>query len=188
MPGFTTIEKSTRMNAKLFLLFAMFSVSMPASARQKLSLSLSPVGVDACGFSAIAEPSPALSHLKRVKTKGKVQFRQGNRIVESYPEEIHLNVRYGNPDGLPISTIPSGKCVNLDPVNVKFSASWRNQSGSVVAPGSLQSWEILRPAPMCETGCAGYSSYELRLDSSNIALTDELVITVYANDGKVIPR
>lgn len=34
--------------------------------------------------------------------------------------------------------------------------------------------------------CPAYWTYEIRLDSENIPIGDELVVTVHAEDGKVV--
>ena len=143
--------------------------------------------VDGCNslFFVEQEPDPFLSNAERVKVKSVERFRQGTSVLDNFPEEIRLKVYYrSNPGGL----IKCRAAESFDPGAVKFSAAWRNKSRTLVANGTLLHVERHAPEPLCEDQCKEFWSYDLRIESRDVPLTDNLQLTVDAADGRHIAK
>jgi hypothetical protein len=170
------------------LICALFAIAAPATASTKAThLSLDLFANNGCPFFASAESDPNWSDVKVVKVKGVMNVRRGDSLVESYPEEIRLHITYGSAyDGVQFSK-PAPNCTeSLDAAHFQFSASWKNQSRTVPAHGSLLNAEWHPPTPWCELRCHDWWTYEIRLESANIPITDELLVTVHTPDGKLV--
>ena len=163
------------------------SVLIPAKAESKsVTLALSLFPTDGCAFSGAADTDPSWKNLKKTKVNGVAKLRHGQVLVEYYPEEITLNLMYGLLDDYSQSSRPERQCVSAwDPRKVQFSAAWRNPSRTVPAKGVQLNTKWHDPGVWCESNCRGYWTYEIRLGSENIPITDELQVTVHTEDGRV---
>ena len=109
-----------------------------------------------------------------------VKFRRGKAIMENFPDELMPTVLFGHKPGqlenCPVST-------TFDPATVKFRAEWRGGSQSRVAEGVVVSSEHSHPGLWCKDSCEGLWLYELRIESRGVPLTDQLFVTVNAENG-----
>jgi len=159
----------------------MFALAPTRSEAKTVTLALSLFSSDGCSFFATVDSDPSWKNLKEVKVNGATKFRHDKVFVDSYPEEIKVNVVYGS------DWKPGHSCaLPFDPVKVVFSAAWRNPSRTLVAKGVQMNAEWHDPGTWCELRCSGYWTYTIRVDSENIPITDELVLTVHAEDGRVV--
>lgn len=162
------------------------STLMPVKSESKsVTLALSLIPTDGCAFSGAAETDPSWKNLKKVKVNGVAKLRHDRVLVEYYPAEITLKLTYGL-DGYSWASRVGGQCASAwDPRRVQFSAAWRTASRTVIAKGLQLNAEWHGPGVWCESKCRGYWTYEIRLDSENIPITDELQVTVHTEDGRV---
>jgi hypothetical protein len=65
---------------------------------------------------------------------------------------------------------------SFDPAKVKFHLEWQNDSQIVPAKGIFALSEESSPQTWCEDKCAGHWTYELRIDSQNVPLQDNLAV------------
>jgi hypothetical protein len=148
-----------------------------------LAFQLSPPPKEHCLFQPFHvwhERDAFFKGLKQVKTKPTTQYRRGHDVVENYPDSTTVRVELGQ--GLP----EFNSCIVLpkfDPAKLQFRVEW--QIGSQVAPakGTFVVAERSSPQPWCENRCTDYWAYELRIDSQNVPLQSELLLTIETKDG-----
>jgi hypothetical protein len=130
-------------------------------------------------FLVSQEPDPFFKGLIRTKTHGTEQFRRGKDVVEKFPDELIVTVRFSQ------NAVPSLCPINfgLDPKTIKFRAEWRAGPRNVNAKGTVVQAELQDQGPWCEDTCGGLWEYELRIDAEGVPLQDFLVIRVDASDG-----
>lgn len=168
----------------------VLSLLVPAEAVCKsVTLALTFFPIQGCAFSGTANTDPGWKHLKEVKVNGVKKFRRGKVVIENYPEEITLSLTYGLFESYSPTAKSAYDCTpTWDPAKVQFSAAWRNTTRTVTAKGVQLNAEWHDPGVWCESKCRGYCgywTYEIRLDSENIPLGDELQVTVHTEDGRV---
>jgi hypothetical protein len=125
------------------------------------------------------QQDPFFKDLKQVKSKHAFQYRRGREVVENFPDSTSITIAFWQ--GMPgfdfCNTLPA-----FDPAKVKFHTEWKNDSHTVPAKGSFVASEEA-PQLWCEDKCGGRWSYELRIDSQNVPLQDNLIIRIEAEDG-----
>ena len=177
------------MSFRTVLLFAVgFSVisCTEASAKPK-NLYLVVLAKDGCFFWVEAEPKPAWQNVKRVKVNGSMKFRHDNSLIQHYPEEIRLHLTFYPQSGISFGPKPTRQCTaGFNPAKMRFSASWRHQSTTTIATGALLNTQWHAPAPWCELNCTDHWTYDIRLDSTNVPIEDELLMDIKAEDGTVV--
>lgn len=173
-----------RVSALLFIFIAvLLSQSLCAGKKKAGDLSISLAQVDGCDaiFLTTQEPSPFLKNVEEVKVNGAVRFRQGSALLEKFPDDITLHVTYrSDPGGIFRGQRPP--CKKFDPGAVRIKSIWKSNSGTTIANGNM-SPERLPPEPFCETTCAESWVYTLTIESRDVPLTDDLVLTIDAGDG-----
>ncbi len=70
----------------------------------------------------------------------------------------------------------------FDPAKLKFHVEWQNGSQAVPAKGNFVAQE-LSPQTWCEDKCAGHWVYALRMDSEDVPLQNNLVLTIETEGG-----
>src|SRR5215471_865942 len=60
---------------------------------------------------------------------------------------------------------------------------WQIGTQVVSAKGTFAVLERSSPQPWCENICAGWWTYELRIDSQDVRLQNQLVLTIETEDG-----
>ena len=162
-------------------------LASPDAVGKSVTLALSLFSTQGCDFSGGADTDPSWKHLKEVKVNGVKKFRRGKVVIENYPEEITLRLTYGLFESYSPTAKPVHDCTpTWDAAKVQFSAVWRNASRTVKAKGMQLNAEWHDPGVWCESKCRGYWTYEIRLDSENIPIADELEVTVHTEDGRVV--
>ena len=154
-----------------------------AGKKKTGDLSVHLIQIDGCDaiFLTVQEPSPFLKNVEEVKVNGAVRFRQGSTLLENFPDDITLNVTYrSDPGG--IFRGQRAPCKTFDPGAVKIAPKWKSNTGTTIANGAMSA-KKLPPEPMCETTCAESWVYTLAIESRNIPLTNDLVLTIDADDG-----
>lgn len=146
-----------------------------------LSFQLSPPPKQQCfqAFRIWHEPDAFFKDLKRVKSKGKSEYRKGHDIVANYPDVITVRVAFAQD----LTGINS--CAPLptfDPANLRFLVEWQNDTHLVPAEGKFLVSEKL-PQTWCEGKCGERWAYELRIDSQDVSLQSDLVVTIETLDG-----
>lgn len=131
-------------------------------------------------FSVAQRQDPFFRGLEQVRKRGKLQFRRGRDVVSNFPDALTIWVDFRNgPTALSrCSALPA-----FDPAKLKFSVQWKNGSQISPAEGKFLVSEESSPETWCEDNCSARWSYELRIDSQNVPLTDELVIRIDAENG-----
>ena len=148
-----------------------------------LSFQLSPQPKAPCLFQPFhirQDSDPFFKDLKQVKSKHTLQYRRGNNVVANFPDSITIRVAFWK------AVAEFNSCNPLpafDPAKLKFRVEWKNDSQIVPANGKFIQFEESLPQTWCEDKCAGGWEYELRIDSQNVPLQDDLVIRIEAQDG-----
>jgi hypothetical protein len=118
-------------------------------------------------------------NLKVVKRKSVTQFRRGQDVVVNYPESTTIKVDlWRGPE--------MGSCIVLprfDPAKVQFRVEWQRRSQAAPAEGTFAVTEQSAPPAWCENTCIDYWEYELTIDSQDVPLDSELVLTIETKDG-----
>src|SRR5262249_33576842 len=133
------------------------------------------------------DPNPFFINVIEFKERGVIKFRSDTRTMENFPDEITLKIQYRGDAGFFRTTVPANPpkaCDPIDPSSIKFKAMWRNTSRTVTADGVVLQQQNLGPEPFCELKCADLWLYELRIESKDVPLTDNLVILVDSPEGK----
>jgi len=167
----------------------VISLLVPAEAVCKsVTLALALFPTQGCAFSGAANTDPGWKHLKELKVNGVKKFRRGKVVIENYPEEITLSLTYGLLESYSPTAKSAYDCTpTWDPAKVQFSATWRNTTRTVTAKGVQLNAKQHVAEIWCEQmRCRAYWTYEIRLESENIPIRDELVLTIHAEDGKVV--
>ena len=114
-----------------------------------------------------------------MKSKGKSEYRKGRNIVANYPDLITVRVWFS----LDLAGINScGALPRFDPAKLRFLVEWQNNSQLVPANGKFLVSETL-PQTWCEDRCSKHWTYELRIDSQDVPLQSDLVVTIETVDG-----
>jgi hypothetical protein len=130
-----------------------------------------------CYFLILQGADPFFKNLKQVKSKGSVEYRRGHDVVTDFPDSITARVFFRPSDLSNCGALPA-----FDPARIKFRVEWQNGTQIVPAKGTEIKHE-LRPGVWCENNCVGTWIYELRIDSQNVPLNDNLVIKIEAEDS-----
>jgi len=178
--------------ALLSLALVALVSSSPAKNKPK-NMSIWMMPSDACGsgFYVEQEPNPLLINVVKLKKKGVVKFRSASGPLESYPDEITLKVEYRADASFfrtNVPTNPPKACNPIDPGHVKFKAMWSNKSRTLAADGVILRQNDLGPEPFCELTCTELWIYELRIDSKDVPLTDNLEILIDSSEGKHLAK
>jgi len=147
-----------------------------------LSFQLSPPPKRQClyePFHVRQEPDAFFKDLKLVKSKGKSEYRKGHDIVANYPDLITVRVELWQ--GL-TEFNSCGALPRLDPANLRFLVEWQKDSKLMPAEGKFLVSKTLPPR-WCEDRCSEYWAYELRIDSQDVPLQSDLVVTIETLDG-----
>ena len=83
---------------------------------------------------------------------------------------------------------PPKVCEPIDPSRVKFKATWNNKSRSLRAEGIVLQQENLGPEAFCELKCSDLWLYKLRIESTDVPLTDNLLILIDSVEGKHLAK
>jgi hypothetical protein len=175
-----------------FLSVLLVSPSPAKSRPKNMSIWMMPVeGCDAW-FYVEQEPNPFLTKVVEFKDRGVVKFRSDTGILENYPDEITLRIQYRRADDGLLSTTVSAKppkvCAPIDPGRVKFKVMWSNKSRTLDAEGVVLQQENLGPEAFCELKCSDVWLYQLRIESKDVPLTDNLVILIDSPEGKHLAK
>ena len=150
-----------------------------------LSFQLSPPPKAPCLFQPFhvwQEPNPFFKNLKQVKGKQSLQYRRGDDIIANFSDSMTIRVWFWK--GVSVSAFNSCSALPaFNPARIKFQAEWKNDSQTVPAKGNFVQSEQASPQTWCEDKCVDGWIYELRIDSENVPLRDDLVIRIEAQDG-----
>jgi hypothetical protein len=178
--------------ALVFLFLALVSSCPAKSKSKKMSIWMMPLEACDAWFYVEQEPNPFLINIIEFKEKGVVKFRSDTGTMENYPDEITLKIQYRRADagflGSTVSTKPPKVCEPIEPSHVKFKAMWSNKSRTLAAEGVVLQQENLGPEAFCELNCSDLWLYELRIESKDVPLTDNLVILIDSPEGKHLAK
>jgi len=178
--------------ALIFLSVALVSSSPAKSKPKNMSIWMMPLEGCSSWFYVEQEPNPFLMNVLEFKEKGVVKFRSDSGVMENYPNEITLRIQYRRADDGFLSTTASTKppkvCEPIDPSRVKFKATWNNKSRSLRAEGIVLQQENLGPEAFCELKCSDLWLYKLRIESTDVPLTDNLLILIDSVEGKHLAK
>src|SRR5437763_12251863 len=136
-------------------------------------------------FFVAQQSDPFYKDLKEVKTKGRPEYRRGRNVVTNFPDTTIIWIHFWRgPAAL-------GRCSALpffDPAKIKFHVDWHDGFHSDPAQGRFVASEESSPETWCEDSCSGQRNYELRIDSQNVPLTDQLVIRIEAKTERRSPN
>ncbi len=111
-----------------------------------------------------------------------MKFRRGTEVLENFPDEIRLKIYYRLTIG-GFAPVRSNPCKPVDLSTMKFKAIWSNKFRSLVADGTLLNAERHDPEPLCENKCSEWWTYDLRIETSGVPLTDDLLLLIDSADG-----
>jgi len=176
----------------LAVLFVALVSSSPAKSKPKnMSIWMMPLESCAASFYVEQEPKPFLMNVVESKEKGVVKFRSDTGTLEHYPDEITLRIEYRADAGFFKTTVsrkPPKVCEPIDPSRVRFKAMWSIKSRTLAADGTVLRQEDLGPEAFCELKCSDLWVYELRIESKDVPLTDNLVILIDSPEGKHLAK
>lgn len=131
------------------------------------------------------EPDLYFQNVKKSKVKGLVRFERKGKVLENFPDKLTLQFAF-----LPNRPFTSctGAPTRFDPEKIKFKAAWRNGLQTSHAEGVFVLSEHREATLWCEDSCGGSWAYELRIESAGVPLTDQLEITVEAENGSRIAQ
>jgi len=127
------------------------------------------------------EPDPYFQDIRKSRVDGSVRFERTGKILENFPDELTLHLVF-----LPNPHFCTVAVPQFDPEKIKFKAVWRNESQILPAEGTFFLSERPEPRIWCEDHCGGSWVYELRIESAGVPLTDQLEVTVEAENGSRI--
>jgi hypothetical protein len=178
--------------ALVFVSVALVSSSTAKDKPKNMSIWMMPLESCDAWFYVEQEPNPFLMNVIEFKEKGVVKFRSDRGAMENYPDEITLRIQYRRADNgffnTRVSTKPQRVCEPIDPSRVKFKATWSNTSRTMAAEGIVLQQQNLGPEDFCELSCADLWLYELRIQSKDVPLTDNLVILIDSPEGKHLAK
>jgi len=163
------------------LAFLSAQVWARAKAVNGLDFQQSPPQKEHClsqPFHVWHERDEFFKNLQEVKSKPTTQYRRGHDIVVSYPDSTTVRVELWR-------GLPENSCIVLpkfDPAKLQFRVEWQIGQQVVPAKGTFAVSEPLSPQPWCENRCAGLWEYELKLDSQDVPLESQLVLTIETQD------
>jgi hypothetical protein len=131
-----------------------------------------------CYFFVLQDADPFFTNLKQAKRKGSVRYRRDHDVVTDFPDSITARVFFR-----PSQLSNCGALPAFDPARIKFRVEWQNGTQIVPAQGTVLKSDELRPGVWCEDKCVGGWIYELRIDSQNVPLNDDLVIKIETEDS-----
>jgi hypothetical protein len=187
----TTANMGSCKNYVLVAVSALFlSEGLFAAAKtvQGLDFELSPPPKQPClsqPFYVWHEPDAFFSNLKEVKAKGGREYHKGHDTVANYPASLTVRVELWQ--GL----TGSNSCLPLtafDPGSLKFLAQWQKDSQLVPAAGIFLVSEQSSPPTWCEDMCTAAWVYELRIDSQDVPLRSNLVLTIATREGTPLAK
>jgi len=119
-------------------------------------------------------------NLEEVKSKPTPQYRRGHDSVVNYPDSttVRVDVWQGLPEFNSCFVLPQ-----FNPAKLQFRVEWQIGTQVVPAKGTFAVLERSSPQPWCENICAGWWTYELRIDSQDVRLQNQLVLTIETEDG-----
>ncbi|HZR65796.1 MAG TPA: hypothetical protein VFA85_11655 [Terriglobales bacterium] len=132
-------------------------------------------------FSLWQEPNSYYTDMTKETTNGSVKFQRSGQQIESFPDELVLHFTYSSFPATMNSCLISAP--RFDPNALRFKAVWHDKSGILPAHGTFVLSQRETNGPWCEDACRGEWGYDLRIDSTNVALVDQLEITVETGDG-----
>jgi len=153
-----------------------------------LKFELSPPPKELClyqPFQVRHEPDAFFKNLKQIKGKGATQYRRGHSTVANYPDSTTVRVELLQ--GLP----ELNSCIPLpafDPANLKFDVQWEKDSQIVRATGKFVVSKESSPRTWCENTCTALWVYELRIDSQDVPLQSNLVLTIATQHGTQLAK
>jgi hypothetical protein len=132
-------------------------------------------GCDAV-FRVLQEPDQFFDEIERIKVDGAVEYRRGNTVVQTFPGGVSFNVSYKSDPGKLFS---QGRppCKAFNARDLKFKATWKGKSG-VLPAGGIVYTQRHESDPFCENLCADSWTYGLTVDSTNVPLTDNLILVI----------
>jgi hypothetical protein len=176
-------------NRGVWVLLAFLIVVVPALAGKKKVVALTfepahtsktPCPFPFQPFLITQELDPFFKDLEQVKVKGKRQYRRRQDIVTNFPDTTSVAVVFSP------SPTPLGACADLppfDPAKVKFHVEWRDGPRSTLGEGTYAQSKESSSDIWCEQACTQRWKYELSIDSQDVPLTEELVVTIEAENG-----
>ena len=123
----------------------------------------------------------SLAKLHKKRSAGATEFHHGRIVLDRFPDEVMVEVTVT--DCASPYAVPMGKDVLG---SVQFAARWRRgtderPAGGIYVPRtrSKESW-----SQSSDT----FQVFELSIQSTDVPLTDQLVLTVSSSDGKKIAQ
>jgi hypothetical protein len=147
---------------------------------------------DGClAFDGTVKSGNFFGDLKRKDIGSQLEFRKRGKVVTEYPESLTTSIRIaaGECDST-LSNMPSS-ILRGDSYSLKFQVEWKK--------GTQLRAAVLSPVV---AHCIGYSSIsaagqdaatptiacQLTIESKGVPLTDHLIVSVFAPDGKRLAR
>jgi hypothetical protein len=128
--------------------------------------------------------------LQRIGVGDRFEYRRQGHVVADYPETLTTSIRLlGNQCG--DRTAGPSKLLARDSYDLRFEVAWKN--GMNMRPASFS---------VAPVACTGFNSVtipdrgytiptvacQLTIDATGVPLTDHLIVSVFAADGKPMTR
>jgi hypothetical protein len=121
----------------------------------------------------------SLAKLRKKRSGSGTEFRRGKNLIERFPDEVMVEVSITD------CTAPYAVAVSRDILSaMQFAAEWRR--GAEARPVSGLYVPRTRSRDGLQASSDTVQIYELTIQSSDVPLTDQLVLTVSSAEGKKI--
>ena len=165
----------------LFAVSAMLVSGASAGGKKINGLNFQLALADSCFSQYIyiwPAPDPYFENLTQRKIRGIPQYRRGNNIVASFPDSTTVLVVFWQ-DLSALSACGTA----FDPARLKFYLLWNNDSQTI--PANVKSVFVRKSLPQnwCEYKCSTRWTYELKIDSQDVPLHNDLLLRIESEDG-----
>ena len=189
-----TCEYTHMRDLSTLVLASLVLVSSALAKSKPKNMSIWMMPVDSCNalFEVEQEPNPFLTNVIEFKEKGVVRFRRDKEMLENFPDDVTLIINYRKAEAgfykTSVTTKAQKACEELDPSRVQFKVMWSNKLRTLNADGIVLQQQNRGPEAFCELKCADLWVYELRIESKNVPLTDNLVILIDSPEGRHLAK
>ena len=136
-------------------------------------------------FSLAQQPADYFQNVQKNTVNGSIRFERNGEILRNFPDELTIDFKYSPTHSLGFCTaaVPP-----FNPEKIKFKAVWRNGAQISPAEGTFVLSERQVPGIWCEDRCVASWIYELRINSADVPLIDQLEVTVETESGSRIAQ
>jgi hypothetical protein len=136
-------------------------------------------------FSLSQDPDQYFQSVQKNTVNVSIRFERNGEILRNFPDELTLHFAYVPTHSLGFCTVAVPP---FDPEKIRFKAVWRNGAQISPAEGKFVLSEKQVPGIWCEDRCVRSWIYELRINSADVPLIDQLEVTVETEGGSRIAQ